>query len=207
MRCWCRIATTTTSMPRPCRGWRPRTDAASSHRSATTPSCATTTPSIRVEGHDWGDRVELGPGVAVTLAPMRHWGARHLLDRNKALWSAFVIETPAGRIYHVADSGYGDGSHFRAARERHGPFRLAVLPIGAYEPRWFMREQHMNPEESVKAFRDCGAELALAHHHGTVQLTDEPIDAPVKALAAARLAAGVAPERFRVLQPGEVWTL
>jgi L-ascorbate metabolism protein UlaG (beta-lactamase superfamily) len=81
------------------------------------------------------------------------------------------------------------------------------LPIGAYEPRWFMNEQHMNPEESVKAFRDCGAELALAHHYGTVQLTDEPIDAPVKALAAARVAAGIAPERFRVLQPGEVWTL
>jgi len=65
----------------------------------------------------------------------------------------------------------------------------------------------MNPEESVKAFRDCGAELALAHHYGTVQLTDEPIDAPVKALATARVAAGIAPERFRVLQPGEVWTL
>jgi L-ascorbate metabolism protein UlaG (beta-lactamase superfamily) len=70
-----------------------------------------------------------------------------------------------------------------------------------------MSEQHMNPEESVKAFRDCGAELALAHHYGTVQLTDEPIDAPVKALATARVAAGIAPERFRVLQPGEVWTL
>ena len=161
-------------------------------------------PSIRVQAHDWGDRVELGPGVAVTLAPMRHWAARHLLDRNKALWAAFVIETPAGRIYHVADSGYGEGTHFRSARERRGPFRLAVLPIGAYEPRWFMSQQHMNPEESVKAFLDCGAELALGHHYGTLQLTDEPIDAPVKALAAARVAAEIAPERFRVLQPGEV---
>ena len=65
----------------------------------------------------------------------------------------------------------------------------------------------MNPEESVKAFRDCGAELALAHHWGTLQLADEPIDAPVEALAAARVAAGIPPERFRVLQPGEVWKL
>jgi L-ascorbate metabolism protein UlaG (beta-lactamase superfamily) len=70
-----------------------------------------------------------------------------------------------------------------------------------------MSQQHMNPEESVKAFLDCGAELALGHHYGTLQLTDEPIDAPVKALAAARVAAGIAPERFRVLQPGEVWKL
>ena len=74
-----------------------------------------------------------------------------------------------GRIYHVTDSGYGDGVRFREARERYGPFRLAILPIGAYEPRWFMRDQHMNPEEAVMAFGDCGAEFALAHHHGTFQ--------------------------------------
>ena len=72
------------------------------------------------------------------LVPLHHWSARGVLDRNKTLWAGFVIDTPAGRIYHVSDSGYGDGLHFRAARERYGPFRLAVIPIGAYEPRWFM---------------------------------------------------------------------
>ena len=91
----------------------------------------------------------------------------------------------AGRIYFVADSGYGDGRHFRDVREQYGPLRLAILPIGAYEPRWFMREQHMNPAESVQAFIDCGAELALGHHYGTFQLTDEAIDAPLVALADA----------------------
>jgi L-ascorbate metabolism protein UlaG (beta-lactamase superfamily) len=162
---------------------------------------------IRAEAYDWGARVVLNQDVAVTLAPMRHWSARHMLDRNKALWAAFVIETPAGRIYHVGDSGYGDGYHFRAARERHGPFRLAILPFGAYEPRWFMRDQHMNPEESVRAFLDSGAELALGHHYGTFQLTDEPFDAPLQALREARIQAGVTPERFRTLAPGEVWEL
>jgi len=162
-------------------------------------------PAIRAEAHDWGDRVELGDGVAVALAPMRHWSARQFFDRNKALWAAFILETPSGRIYHVGDSGYGDGSHFRAARERHGPLRLAILPIGAYEPRWFMRDQHMNPEESVRAFLDCGAEVALAHHHGTFQLTNEPIDAPERALAAALAAAAIPTERFRVLKPGQVF--
>ncbi len=164
-------------------------------------------PQIRAEAYDWGDRVDLGAGCAVTLAPMRHWTARNLFDRNKALWAAFVLETPFGRIYHVGDSGYGDGAHFRAARERHGPFRLAILPIGAYEPRWFMREQHMNPEEAVRAFVDCGAEQALAHHFGTFQLTDEPIDAPLAALAEARDAAGIPPERFVAFAPGETLTL
>ena len=164
-------------------------------------------PAIRAEALDWGDRVALGNGLTVTLSPMRHWSARTFLDRNKALWAAFVLETPAGRIYLVADSGYGDGHHFRTARERYGPFRLAVLPIGAYEPRWFMQGQHMNPEESVRAFRDCGAELALAHHFGTFHLTDEAMDAPEAALKAALAGAGLAPQRFRVLKPGEVWEL
>ena len=162
---------------------------------------------IRAEVHDWHDRIVLGKGVAVTLVPLRHWSARGLTDRNKALWAGFVIDTPAGRIYHVPDSGYGDGHHYRMARERYGPFRLAVLPIGAYEPRWFMGNMHMNPAEAVRAMADCGAELALAHHFGTFQLTDEAIDAPTLALAQARVAAGVSAARFRALQPGEVWEL
>jgi L-ascorbate metabolism protein UlaG (beta-lactamase superfamily) len=162
---------------------------------------------LRIDTFGWGERIVLSPQVSVISAPARHWSARGLLDRNKALWSGFIIETPAGRIYHVADSGYGDGFYFRDAREKFGPFRLAILPIGAYEPRWFMRDQHMNPEDAVQAFRDCGAEFALAHHYGTFQLTDEAIDAPVIALDAARKAAGLSPEQFRVLKPGEVWEL
>jgi L-ascorbate metabolism protein UlaG (beta-lactamase superfamily) len=164
-------------------------------------------PAIAAEAYDWGSRVELGAGVTATLVPTQHWSARNLSDRNMALWASFVIETPGGRIYFVGDSGYGDGSTFREARERHGPFRLAILPIGAYEPRWFMRDQHMNPAESVQALIDCGAELALAHHHGTFQLTDEAIDAPLIALDGALKAAGISPERFRALLPGQVWQL
>ncbi len=162
---------------------------------------------IRAEAYDWRDRVEIGNGVAVTLEPTRHWSARGLLDRNKSLWASFVIETPAGKVYVVCDSGYGDGRHFRRVRERHGAPRIAILPIGAYEPRWFMREQHMNPEDAVKALADCGAEQALAHHHGTFQLTDEAIDDPPKALAAALAAANVPSEKFRVLKPGEVFAI
>jgi L-ascorbate metabolism protein UlaG (beta-lactamase superfamily) len=164
-------------------------------------------PVVRAEAYDWNDRVDIGACVAATLVPTHHWSARNLSDRNMSLWASFVIETPGGRIYFVADSGYGEGRHFRSARERHGPFRLAILPIGAYEPRWFMRDQHMNPAESVQAFIDCGAELALGHHYGTFQLTDEPIDAPLVALAEALKAAGIPADRFCTLRPGEVWQL
>jgi L-ascorbate metabolism protein UlaG (beta-lactamase superfamily) len=160
---------------------------------------------IRAEAYDWHRRVDLARDVSVVMVPTHHWSARGLTDRNKALWASFVIETPAGRIYHVADSGYGQGHHFRGARDRYGPFRLAILPIGAYEPRWFMGDQHMNPAESVRAFQASGAEFALGHHYGTFQLTDEAIDAPVEALHAARIDAGIEPEQFRLLQPGQVW--
>jgi L-ascorbate metabolism protein UlaG (beta-lactamase superfamily) len=164
-------------------------------------------PAIAAEAYDWGDRVDLGGRIAATFVPTHHWSARNLSDRNMSLWASFVIETPAGRIYFVADSGYGDGRYFRRARERHGPFKLAILPIGAYEPRWFMRDQHMNPAESVEAFIDCGAELALGHHYGTFQLTDEAIDAPVVALTEALKAAKIPDGRFRTLRPGEVWQM
>jgi L-ascorbate metabolism protein UlaG (beta-lactamase superfamily) len=159
---------------------------------------------IKAEGFDWQDRVDLGNGLAVTLVPTRHWSARGLFDRNKALWASFVLETPAGKLYIVCDSGYGDGRHFRRVAEAHGPLRLAILPIGAYEPRWFMRDQHMNPSDAVKALADCGAQSALAHHHGTFQLTDEAIDAPMIALGEALDEAKVSRERFAALKPGQV---
>ena len=161
-------------------------------------------PAIKAEAFDWDDRVSLGNDLAVTLVPTRHWSARGLFDRNTALWASFVLETPAGKIYIVCDSGYGEGKHFRRVADAHGPLKLAILPIGAYEPRWFMRDQHMNPEDAVKALADCGAERALAHHHGTFQLTDEAIDAPVIALGEALDAAKLPREKFAVLKPGQV---
>ena len=118
-----------------------------------------------------------------------------------------MLETPAGKIYIVADSGYGDGVHFRRVRETHGAPRLAILPIGAYESRWFMRDMHMNPEDAVKALADCEAQVALAHHHGTFQLTDEAIDAPVEALGVALDAAKISREKFLALKPGQTFEI
>src|SRR5258708_24416823 len=159
---------------------------------------------IGAEAFDGHDGVELGSGIAVPRVPTRHWSARGLFDRNKTLWASFVLETPAGKIYIVCDSGYGTGAHFRSVAEAHGPLRAAILPIGAYEPRWFMRDQHMNPSDAVKALADCGAAQALAHHHGTFQLTDEAIDAPVTPLHTALDEAQIPRERFVALKPGQV---
>ncbi len=93
--------------------------------------------------------------------------------------------------------------HFRNVREMFGPLRAAILPIGAYEPREFMRDVHMNPFDAVKALTDCGADIALAHHFGTFQLTDEAIDAPVNDLERALDEAGLPRSRFVALKPGQ----
>ena len=159
---------------------------------------------VDARAYDWGDVARIGP-LAVHLVPAQHWSARGLFDRRMALWCGFVIETAAGKIYVAGDTGYGDGRLFRDIFLEHGAMRLALLPIGAYEPRWFMREQHVDPEEAVRMFEDVDAGQALGCHWGTFRLTDEAIDEPPKRLAVALERAGVAPERFRAARPGEVF--
>jgi L-ascorbate metabolism protein UlaG (beta-lactamase superfamily) len=158
---------------------------------------------IAVETYDWGDRVELSGSLAVHLEPAFHWSGRRFGDRRMALWCAFVlVGADGGVLYHVGDTAYGDGSVFRAVRERHGPPDVALLPIGAYEPRWFMQAQHVDPAEAVQIMLDCGARRAFGHHWGTFQLTHEPHEAPPADLAAALAKRGIEPARFQPLRPG-----
>ena len=160
---------------------------------------------MRVETCDWGGSVDLGQGLTVHCVPANHWSARGVNDRRMALWCAFVLTSPSGVHYHVGDTGFGDGSLFREIRARFGPPRLATLPIGAYEPRWFMKAQHMNPADAVEAFGLLGADRALGHHWGTFRLTDEGIERPAEALAAALEEAAILPDRFLAMRPGQVW--
>ena len=160
---------------------------------------------IRVSVHDWDDRIDLGNGVSIHIEPAHHWSARGTGDRRMALWSAFTIATPAGNVYFGGDTGFAGGSQYVHARKKHGGFRLALLAIGAYEPRWFMEPHHQNPEEAVAGYRLLGAEYAAGIHWGTFQLTDEPVDQPRAHLAAALAAEGIEAEAFRALLPGEVW--
>lgn len=150
---------------------------------------------------DWGERAVVGPAVLVP-EPVQHWTSRWGLDRNRALWAGWSILLPGGTVYFAGDTGYG-GGFFRDVK-RHGPVRLALLPVGAYEPRWFMGEQHMNPAEAVQAMADLDAEQALGLHWGTFQLTDEGREAPKLALGEALGAAGVEGGRFPALEAGEV---
>ncbi|MEN9894754.1 MAG: hypothetical protein RIR97_606 [Pseudomonadota bacterium] len=160
-------------------------------------------PQAKVLTCDWGDHIPFEHHVSVDCEPCHHWSARGSFDRRMALWAAFVINTPSGKIYHIGDTGFHDGIDYKAAAHKHGGFRLAILPIGAYEPRWFMQGQHQNPEEAVQGMMLCKAEQALGHHWGTFQLTDEGVHQPVDALHAALEKAGIDRTRFRAMHPGE----
>jgi L-ascorbate metabolism protein UlaG (beta-lactamase superfamily) len=130
---------------------------------------------------DWGDSLDV-PGATVHAVPALHFSARGLFDRNRTLWCGYLVESAFGKIYFAADTGFGP--HFAWIRERFGAPRVALLPIGAYEPRWFMSPIHMNPEDAVEAHRILGASTSIAIHHGTFQLSDEAIDTPRRRLLA-----------------------
>jgi L-ascorbate metabolism protein UlaG (beta-lactamase superfamily) len=163
-------------------------------------------PAARIIVMDWGQAYEAG-ALTFHCEPCHHWSARGSRDRRHALWAAFVIESPAGRLYHIGDTGFHDGLNYKAARAKFGSFDVATLPIGAYEPRWFMEAQHQNPDEAVEGFLLLNARGALGHHWGTVQLTDEAIDAPRDALHAALDARGVRRDDFVAALPGQSVTI
>jgi len=154
----------------------------------------------RVEEMDWWDQRAVG-ALSITLTPAQHFSARTPFDRNRALWAGFVMRFGDRRIYFAGDTAYA--SFFRDIGQRFGPFDLALLPIGAYEPRWFMHVVHMNPAEAVQAHLDLGGPDTIGMHFGTFQLTGEGIDAPIRDLEEARKTNGVPPSRFRVLEFGE----
>ena len=150
---------------------------------------------------DWWDEIPLAEGVQLQALPAKHWSNRAGVARNTALWAAWAIRGSDGTVFFAGDSGYGP--HFREIRERCGPIRLALLPIGAYEPRWFMQPSHMSPADAVRAHQDLDAAVSIATHWGCFQLTDEGQDAPLAELGRVLAAADGARPEFWTLQPGE----
>ena len=150
---------------------------------------------------DWWQQHAPRPGINVTLTPAQHFSARSLTDRMESLWGGFVLETPAGRIFFAGDSGYFGG--FKAIGKRLGPFELAFIPIGAYEPRWFMAPLHCDPTEALQIHHDVGARRSLAMHFGCFPLADDGFEQPANDFLAARRAAGLGPEEFGLPEVGE----
>jgi L-ascorbate metabolism protein UlaG (beta-lactamase superfamily) len=164
---------------------------------------------------DWGGTVTVRPAgrladgrasdpIVVTVERVHHWGSRWLKDRNRALWSGFSVRLPGGNLFFAGDTGLGDGSWpIEAAKD--GPYRLALIPIGAYEPRAMMGPSHIGPVEAVRVFETLGAAHALAVHWGTFKLSSERMYDPPNLLHATTDARGIARGRFRALEVGVNW--
>lgn len=148
----------------------------------------------------WWESTRVG-AVEVAFVPAQHWSRRGLADTNRALWGGFVVSGRSARLYHSGDTAYFEG--FAEIGARYPGIDAAMLPIGAYEPAWFMERQHMNPEQATQAFVDLGARALFAMHWGAFKLTDEPLDEPPRRLAAEWQRRALAPQALRVLAIGE----
>ncbi|MFM8548012.1 MAG: MBL fold metallo-hydrolase [Betaproteobacteria bacterium] len=152
------------------------------------------------QAFDWWDHTRLG-SVEVHFVPAQHWSARSPFDRNRTLWGGWVLRGPGFSFYFAGDTGYS--RDFADIGERFGGFDVAAIPVGAYAPRWFMKDQHVDPEEAVRIHLDVRSRLSIGIHWGSFELTDEPLDAPIGELAAARRLHGIEEQAFRLLRQGQ----
>ncbi len=151
---------------------------------------------------DWWQTAMLN-GIEIQPTPVQHWSKRSFFDRNKSLWAGWMVKWSDFSFYFAGDSGYSDD--FKETAKRLGSPTIAAIPIGAYEPRDFMKAAHMNPEEAVQTFVDLGAKYAFAIHWGTFKLTTEPMGEPKVRLRHSLTENDIALHRFRALQHGEEW--
>ena len=155
----------------------------------------------KVSELDWWQSTELAPGVKLTAVPAQHFSNRSLCDARRALWTGFAVAGPSGTAYFAGDTGLGP--HFAEIHERIGPIRLAILPIGAYKPEWFMHAVHMSPADALRAHEILRSSTSVAMHFGTFQLGDDGQDDAPRDLAKALAEAGQPEPRFWVLGFGE----
>ena len=148
---------------------------------------------------DWWQATALQRDIIITLVPSQHFCNRALSDRNATLWGGFVISAPSGNVYFAGDTGWG--GHFAEIARRFSPIRLAMLPIGSYRPRWFMRPAHIDPLEAVEAHKILGAKASIPIHYGTFRLGDDGDVEPVDDLRGAIEADGVT--NFHIIEHGE----
>jgi L-ascorbate metabolism protein UlaG (beta-lactamase superfamily) len=150
---------------------------------------------------DWWDAVEIHPGTQIIFTPTQHSSARGLFDRDRSLWGSYFIRHGGRSVYFGGDAGYS--THYTEIGKRLGPPDIALLGIGAYAPRWFMKPIHMEPAEAVSAHKDLGAKLSIGMHFGTFQLASEAFDQPLADLKKALEKERVSPDRFITLHEGE----
>ena len=149
----------------------------------------------------WWEEVEI-KNTKFTFTPVQHWSARGLRDRNKSLWGGWFMKSADISIYHAGDTGYS--ADFKETRSRLGSPDFAMIPIGGYDPRWFMSYHHVKPSESIQISHDLGASKSVGMHWGTFILTDEDILEPEKLIEQELKKLDLSKDYFRTPKPGEL---
>jgi L-ascorbate metabolism protein UlaG (beta-lactamase superfamily) len=157
-----------------------------------------------VREYDWWESTDI-KGVRFHFVPARHFSKRGLFDANKSLWGGWVIEGKQHNIYFSGDTGYDGG--FQTLSQKFPDLDVSILPIGAYDPPWFMQPVHLNPEEAVQAFLDTKAHYVIPIHWGTFKLADEPLDEPMQRFVKETERLEISPEKIMHLRHGETQTL
>lgn len=150
---------------------------------------------------DWWQTYTAANGFDITLVPMQHWSSRTPYDRFKALWGGYVIRGSGLKVLFAGDTGYNQ--HFKQIKQKFGAMDLSLLPIGAYEPRWFMKDEHLNPDDAIQAHQDLGSKQSVAIHFGTFQLTDEGIEDPVIDLTKSLINSNLSSKDFIIPKNGQ----
>ena len=150
---------------------------------------------------DWWQSYQYDPDHSITLTPAQHWSARGIFDHCKALWGGYLLESHNVKVFFAGDTGYN--THFKTIRERYGKMDVSLLPIGSYEPRWFMGPNHLNPQEAVQAHLDLGSQMSMGMHFGTFQLSTEGIDDPVLMLHQSLVAQHLSEKTFIAPKNGQ----
>jgi L-ascorbate metabolism protein UlaG (beta-lactamase superfamily) len=161
-------------------------------------------PNWKIQEMDWSDTVVITPEISIHFEHSQHWTSRLFLDKNRVLWGTFLITTPEGSVVFIGDSAYND-KLFHMLHEKYAPIALSILPIGAYEPRWFMKPAHMNPQDAVMAHIDLHSQQSLASHFNCFPLADEGYDDAVQDLKSALTELKIPEEAFLALKPAEFW--
>lgn len=149
---------------------------------------------------DWWDKSGIN-GLKLVFTPAQHWSARSLWDHDQTLWGGWFVASEKFKFLYTGDTGYS--KDFQDIHERLGGMDLAMIPVGAYEPRWFMKKQHVNPEEAIRIHQDLKAKTSIGVHWGTFRLSDEPMVAPLQEISKARKKLNLSEQDFQMLKHGQ----
>jgi L-ascorbate metabolism protein UlaG (beta-lactamase superfamily) len=161
-------------------------------------------PKHEIQEAGWFQKYKTDKQIEIVFVPSCHWSNRGLNDANETLWGGFILKSATKTIYFSGDSGYGNGTHFKKIGELFPNIDVAIIGAGAFAPTWFMKYNHQEPSDTVRAFQDCKAKSLIPFHFGTFDLSDEPLNEPAVVLEQLKKEKKIGEDELKIVKFGEV---